>query len=92
LRYHEAIAQRVATDPTILPRARARTQRWLELGTAPAHYARGWQEILSRSPREICAFLVDGSEHARAFRQVSPFAGVLSARERWRLWATESDV
>jgi hypothetical protein len=91
LRYHEAIAKRVAADPTILARARARTQRWLIEARVPEYYARGWEEILSGSPKEICVFLVDPSERARAFRQVSPFAGALGAKERWRLWAAESD-
>jgi hypothetical protein len=49
-------------------------------------------EIRTRSTRErgtavdeIAATLIDPSEHARALRQVTPFAGALSSRERWAI-------
>ena len=41
--------------------------------------------MLSRSVEEICAWLVDEGEHARAMRQVTPFAGAIDPRTRWRI-------
>lgn len=92
LRYHAAIAARLTIDPTIVVRAKQRVERWLADGTVARHYAEGWRAQLAAPPESLRAFLIDPSETARAFRQVSPFAGVLSPRERWALWAAnESD-
>jgi hypothetical protein len=93
LRYHAVIAARLALDGAILPRIRARVDAWIAEGSVARHYAEGWKELLNAPLPELAAFLREDSERARAFRQVSPFAGVLSARERWRLWAgaTERD-
>ena len=90
LRYHAVIAERMTRDPAIVARARERVQCWLRGGSVAEHYARGWQQILEQEPSRVAAFLVDHSEHARALRQVSPFAGVLSAKERWQLWRSEA--
>jgi hypothetical protein len=87
-RYHEVIAERLATDNAILERARTRVEEWTRHGTVAPYYAAGWRQVLESPISEISAFLVEDSERARAFRQVSPFAGALSARERWRLWAS----
>ena len=87
LRYHEAIARRSLQDASVLKRARTRVERWLEDGTVASFYARGWQQLLALPKQELCAFLVERSERATAFRQVSPFAGILTPQERWRLWA-----
>lgn len=91
LRYHRAIAERIGADAGLLQRARERVETWLRERTVAEHYAAGWREILSRTEPEIRAFLVEDSERARAFRQVSPFAGALTPRERWRLWAEVKD-
>lgn len=87
LRYHAAIAARITRDDSILPKIRARVEEWISSGTVARFYADGWKEILARPLPELLTFLRDESQHARAFRQVSPFAGVLSPRERWQIWA-----
>jgi hypothetical protein len=86
-----AIASRIADDPSIVRRARERVERWLKDEGVARHYAYGWQQRLNGSTEALLAFLVDTSETARAFRQVSPFAGVLTPRERWALWAAKND-
>jgi hypothetical protein len=91
LRYHRAIAERIGSDALVLQRARARVDTWLHEHTVAEYYAAGWRQILSRTEPEIRAFLVQDTEVARAFRQVSPFAGALDPRERWRLWAGAED-
>jgi hypothetical protein len=87
LRYHAAIAERLSKDGAILERTRARVEEWIKQNAVAPYYADGWRRVLERPLPEIVAFLTADSERARAFRQVSPFAGVLSAKERWRLWA-----
>ena len=86
LALHCAIADKLAMDATALERARARVRRWLESSEVSPHWARRWDEVLSRPLSEICAFLVEESEEARALRQVTPFAGVIDPRTRWRIW------
>jgi len=46
-----------------------------------------WRVILERPVDEIVAVMVDPGVHARDLRQVTPFAGVLSARERAQTYA-----
>ena len=84
--FHRVIAARLARDPTLLARARARVRSWLESEREVPEYARAWNEILAQDETSIVSFLIDRSERARELRQSSPFAGCLSARERWRLW------
>ena len=91
LRYHRAIARRILGDPTIVERARARVDQWLRDGSVAEFYARGWLDLLNLDPDELNRFLVDPCERATSFRQVSPFGGVLTPRERWRLWASDGD-
>jgi hypothetical protein len=85
LAYHRAIADRLAGDPAILERARVRVRGWLQARPG-THFATGWADVLARPLPEIIAFLTDTGERARELRQSTPFAGVLDARERWRLW------
>ncbi len=92
VRYHEAIGRRMLDDPSVVQRAKARVERWLQDGTVAPFYARGWQQLLDLPTDELCTFLIERSERATAFRQVSPFAGVLTPQERWRLWALADDA
>jgi len=41
---------------------------------------------------DLVAFLISDSQEARDYRQASPFAGALSARERWDLWRTAAEL
>ena len=86
LALHRAVADKLASDPEALERARARVRRWLESSEVSPHWAHAWDEVLSRPLPEIRAFLVDESEEARALRQVTPFAGAIDPRTRWRIW------
>jgi len=86
LALHRAIADKLDSDPESLERARARVRGWLESAEVSPHWARAWEEVLSRPLPEIRSFLVDESEQARALRQVTPFAGAIDPRTRWRIW------
>jgi hypothetical protein len=85
LAYHRVVAQRLSERPEVLARARARVKGWLERGEAHPFYAREWARILELPADGLAAALVDPSEHGRALRQVSPFAGALAPRERWAI-------
>ena len=86
LALHGAVAERLAQDPALVARARERVRCWLAEGAVARPYAEGWRDLLDGPLDGLCAFLEDDGERARAFRQVSPFAGVLDPRERWRIW------
>ncbi len=86
LALHRAIADRILEDPSVLTRARERVRRWLETGDVASYWAQEWDSVLSQSVEEIRAFLVDKGEPARAMRQVTPFAGAIDPRTRWRIW------
>ncbi len=85
LALHAAVAERLRENPTLLEVARARVSGWIERGSVSSHYAQAWQEILARPLEDVLQAIVDPGEGARALRQVSPFAGVIDPRSRWRI-------
>jgi len=85
LALHAAVADRLAGDPEILPRARARIEAWLAKGGASAPLLLEWREALRRPEEEIRRFLTERSEHADWLRKASPFAGELPPRQRERI-------
>lgn len=82
---HRAIADRLRADPALIEHARRRVAAWRASGEVHVEYVDAWARLLLLPVDEICAQLVDPGEHARSLRQVSPFAGVLSPRERWSI-------
>lgn len=87
LAYHREVARRLAEDPGMLRRARTRAAEWASRADRSPQHARLWLDVLSRPVDQIAAFLSGDDETARELRQSTPFAGALSARERWRIWA-----
>ncbi len=70
-----------------MTRALHQLWRWQEEGTIHPHYANAWEDVLSRRVADIKAVLTEDSQLARDLRQNSPFAGVLSERERRKIVA-----
>jgi hypothetical protein len=85
LALHVAVAAKLRDHPEILARARANLDRWLAEGGRSAPLLERWREILARPAGEVAAFLTDRSEQAAWLRKASPFAGVLTPQERWRI-------
>ncbi len=86
LAYHAVIAARLEGDPSLLEVARHRVAEWVNAGTPHPHYSHAWSEILASPIAVIRSHLTDASEKGRELRQVTPFAGLVDARERWKLW------
>jgi hypothetical protein len=84
--YHRVIAARLREQPEILQEARQRVDGWLAASGQPPWRATRWAAILDLEPATIETFLTERSEQADELRQSSPFAGVLSPRERWQIW------
>jgi hypothetical protein len=83
--YHREIASLLPSRADILEAARARVRRWLDSGEVAHAYARAWRQILDGPVDDIRAALIDPGQTARDLRQVSPFAGSLDPRTRWRI-------
>lgn len=90
LAYHAAIAKRLRSDPAALESARARVTAWSGTERVHPRWIEGWRSLLDRDLATIEAALVDPSEAMTALRQVSPFAGALTPRERWQIWRATS--
>ncbi len=82
LALHAAIAQRLAERPMeTLARAKSTLKRMREVNPA-ATLLSEWDVLLSRPLSALLPVLADPGAWARELRHVTPFAGVLSARER----------
>ncbi len=86
---HRRIAALLIEQPgAVIGKALDNLHRWTAAADAaeiPAVY-REWKELLlARNPDEIVAILVSEDEDAVRLRQSSPFAGVLDAREVWKI-------
>jgi len=86
LAYHREVARRIEMDAAILTNARALASRWLAEGKAPWAMER-WLGLLAAGGAPLSQALTEDSESARHLRSCSPFAGTLTARERWRIWS-----
>lgn len=86
LAYHHAVAARLRVDGALLERARARVDGWRTSGEVHPEYAERWQAILAGEIDEICAAITVDDDAASTLRSVTPFAGAIDPRERWRIW------
>lgn len=84
---HAVIAQKIERNPKLLEIPRNNLHRWNARweGEVPAWYGE-WRRIMDRPWPEIAAIITEPSEEGARLRQSSPFAGVLSAEERKRIY------
>jgi hypothetical protein len=90
LAYHRAVARRL--DKDIVVDARLRLRRWQEEGRIHPRWADEWTRILVLPLPQIARRISSDSEHARALRQSSPFAGALTEHERRRILEGVEDL
>jgi hypothetical protein len=86
LAMHQAIADKLRADPSLLAVARENLARWSKANGSSQPYWDAWQEILNRPLAEVLALMVEDSEKMTAMRQANPFAGILTPRERWAIY------
>jgi hypothetical protein len=88
LAMHCVIAQKISRDPDLLDKAKTNLERWSAKSKDPLpEYLHEWQEILDRPWPEIAEIITSMSEDATRLRSSSPFAGVLTADERKKIYA-----
>jgi hypothetical protein len=86
LALHAVIARKLERDPTLLQIARANVERWSAQRNSAAAWLDEWREILNQPWQNVAALITEPSENAARLRQSSPFAGILSNQERWRIY------
>jgi transcriptional regulator with XRE-family HTH domain len=89
---HAAIAKQLRHDPeSTLQIAGTNLDRMSEQHPDASRLLDEWATILARSVESIIETMLDPSLHARDLRQVTPFAGVLTATERTAVYTRFSD-
>ena len=85
LAYHRVVAGRLLREPHLLEGVRTRLLAWIK-DDRSRHHATAWLALVEGPIEDLRAFLVDRGQRARELRQSTPFAGLVDARERWRIW------
>ena len=87
LAMHAVIARKIERDPALLEVARGNIERWSAQRSSNAlRWLNEWREILNQPWQNVAALITEPSENAARLRQSSPFAGILSNQERWRIY------
>lgn len=79
---HTEVARRLRDDPSLVARAAARVAVW----DAHPHHTSAWRALLAGPIDALCDLLEADDDRATELRSASPFAGVLDAATRWRIW------
>jgi hypothetical protein len=87
LAMHAVIARKIERHPELLAIAHRNVERWrARWKDAPPAWLEEWQEVLKQPWQHIAAFITEPSENGARVRQSSPFAGILTTEERWRVY------
>ena len=73
-------------DAGVLPRAGARLATWEASRQLHPELSRAWRAVFELPIEVLAARLIEDTPEMARLRSVSPFAGELEPRERWRLW------
>ena len=88
LAMHCLAAQKIMRNPALLDQVRRTLDTWrARYGKDTPRALEEWALILRRPWPQIAALITDAGERATRLRQSTPFAGVLGARERERVYA-----
>lgn len=87
LELHRAIAAKLVEDPDRVRRqARRNVNKMRRINPGAAPVLGEWRRVLDLPDRDLADLLIDPRPRARELRHVTPFAGVLTARERWDVY------
>lgn len=93
LALHQAIVKELFREPERVVRvARGNVDRMLEANPHAAALLEEWRRILDMPLAQVASRMLDPGEHGRELRQVSPFAGVLDARQRAAVYRAFRDA
>lgn len=77
---HQAIVQKIDETPSLLQSARS----WA--GRHEHQAIREWRELLQQDWLVIRQLMLDPGPEGQRLRQSSPFAGILTPQERWKIY------
>jgi hypothetical protein len=87
LAMHAVIAEKIQRNPKLIETAHRNLERWRARWENEApEWHREWTGIMQRPWPEIAAIITEPSEEGARLRQSTPFAGILSAAERRRIY------
>ena len=86
LALHALVARKLASEPHLIEVARQNLARWRAKQADPPDYLDEWEELLARPLAQVLERITAMDAEATRLRQSSPFAGVLTADERERLF------
>jgi hypothetical protein len=86
LALHRVIAKRLASDPSLINRARQRVDHWASLGQLHPEYAEQWRTLLDGSMEDLAAAMTEPGDRGRALRHTTPFTFVVTPEQRWEIW------
>lgn len=87
LAMHCRIARKIDANLSLLEIPKRNLKRWSENKTGPmAMYLYEWQQMLDKPWPEVAAFITSFSDDAVRLRQSSPFAGVLTPKDRRQIY------
>ena len=84
-RLHQAIAAKLRAHPELLAIAHDNLDRWSKLNSRTQPYWDKWREMLALPLEQLLDLMLEDSERMTALRHTSPFAGVLTPKERWAI-------
>ena len=88
LAMHCRIVQKISRDPRLLEKAKDNLSRWsTKIGGPKPHYLMEWQEILDKPWLTVAEIMTSMSEEGTRLRSSSPFAGILTEKEREQIYA-----
>jgi hypothetical protein len=82
------VASRLRAQPELIAIAQENLVRWSQRNAGAPSLLRcyaEWQAVLARPLTEICELLCAETDNGQRLRQNSPFAGILSPAEVWKI-------
>jgi transcriptional regulator with XRE-family HTH domain len=87
LALHQAIADRLRADPEgVVARAKRTLDLMLAGSAGSSPFLREWKLLLERPPEALLSVITARDPWTRELRHVTPFAGILTASERARVY------
>ena len=82
LRSHRLIAQKIDADRSLLEIPQRNLDRWCELHGEDHPASTEWRRLLKQPWEKIRALIVGDTEESTRLRLSTPFAGILTPKER----------
>ncbi len=82
---HIEVGRKLIRRPELLARAHQRLRRMYKSTPCSRSYLERWDDLLSGPLEGVLQVFGADDEESRVLRHVSPFAGILSEKERWEV-------